>query len=283
MSVTSSASLPPESAGQGPTTEVGPARHIDYAELTDVIDLALWAGKLLLECGAPAARVEQTVELIGTSLGCDQLDILVSPNVIMATTTEGAQFRTKARRIAGLHVDLERLVAIGEVVGAVASGRCNRVMLRQRLAALEAVHHAYPRWLVAVAVGVACGAFSRLFGGDWVTFGIVVVAAAAGTALRQSLAVRHYTPLFNVLVTALTAATLAGVGSRLLPTATPEHALAASVLMLVPGVPLINAFDELVKGYVVIAVARGVQGLLISFVIALGLLLAMRMVGVVVL
>jgi uncharacterized membrane protein YjjP (DUF1212 family) len=272
---------PRGSVPEAPITLVGPERDIDFEELTDIIDLALWTGKLLLEHGAPGPRVEQTVTLIGTSLGCDQLDILVSPNVIMATTTEGRQFRTKARRIAGLHVNLDRIVSIGEIARDVANGECNRIALRKRLAALEAIPHDYPRWLVVVAVGIACAAFSRLFGGDWPTFGIVFVAASVGMAVRQILAIRHYAPLLNVLATAFTASMIVAVAVRLFPTATPEHALAASVLMLVPGVPLINAFDELVKGYSLIAVSRGVQGLLTSLAIALGLLLAMRLLGVI--
>ena len=265
----------------GPTSLVGPERVLDWEEMTDVIDLALWTGKLMLELGASAARVEQTVALIGTSLGCDELDILVSPNVIMATTTEGRQFRTKARRIGALHVDLARIVALGQLASEVATGQCRRLDLRARLTALDEPCPAYPRWFVALAVGVACAAFSRLFGGDWLSFAIVLPASGVAMAVRQQLGRHRLTPVLNVLATAFVATLIAAAGTRWLPTTTPQHALAASVLLLVPGVPLINAFEELVRGYTLLAVARGVQGLLVAFAIALGLLLAMNVVGVV--
>ncbi len=62
--------------------------------------------------------------------------------------------------------------------------------------------------------------------------------------------------------------------------AQPQLALAASVLLLVPGVHLINAAEDLIKGYLLVGISRGVLGLLISLGIALGLLLAMQLMGV---
>jgi uncharacterized membrane protein YjjP (DUF1212 family) len=51
-----------------------------------------------------------------------------------------------------------------------------------------------------------------------------------------------------------------------------EHAFATSVLFLIPGVPLINSFSDLIDGNLQNGIVRGLNGLIISFVIALGLL-----------
>jgi Uncharacterized conserved protein len=79
---------------------------LEREELRDVIDLSLWAGQLLLQHGAEAERVEETVHRLGTALGCDWLDVLVSPNAIIATTSSGPEFRTKVRRVVGMRVDM---------------------------------------------------------------------------------------------------------------------------------------------------------------------------------
>lgn len=258
---------------------LGPARVLDWAELTDVIDLCLWIGELMLEHGASAPRVEQTVERVGQALGVDHLDILVSPNVLMATTTEGKDFRTKARRIGELRVDLARLVAVSALAREVCAGRCDRASLRLRLGELEKRGPLYPRCLSALAAGSACAAFCKLFGGDWRAFSVVLAGATAGTLVRQRLAARKVPHVLNVVATAFVAGALAALGGRFLATQTPEHAMASVVLMLIPGVALMNAFEELVRGYTTMAVARGAQGVLVSFAIALGLLLAMRAVG----
>ncbi|MCA9915252.1 MAG: threonine/serine exporter family protein, partial [Anaerolineae bacterium] len=48
----------------------------------------------------------------------------------------------------------------------------------------------------------------------------------------------------------------------------------------VPGVPLVNAAEDLINGHIIPGVMRGVLGLLISLSIALGLSIAMRIMGV---
>ena len=60
----------------------------------------------------------------------------------------------------------------------------------------------------------------------------------------------------------------------------PPTCPAADVLLLVPGIPLINAAEDLIKGHMVTGIVRGLTGVLISLGIALGLLLAMRLMGV---
>jgi Uncharacterized conserved protein len=61
---------------------------------------------------------------------------------------------------------------------------------------------------------------------------------------------------------------------------TPQTALSAAVLLLVPGVPLINAAEDMIKGHMVVGLVRGATGVLVSLAIALGLLLAMTLAGV---
>ena len=269
----------PHPSGRG-GPPAGASHKLDWTELTDVIDLTLRTGEQLLTHGASAPAVERSVQCIGTALGCDALDILVSPNVIMATTTEGREFRTKARRVGALHVDLRRIAALDALTGDVIAGRCDHFELRCRLDAIDANAHGYPRMVVALCIGLACASFCRLFGGDWVAAGIVLVASSVGLLVRQWLAARHMALALNVLATSFVVSVLSALGSRLLPTQAPEHALGAAVLLLIPGVPLIHAFEELGRGYSLMAVARGVQGLVVSFAIALGLLLAMKVVGV---
>jgi uncharacterized membrane protein YjjP (DUF1212 family) len=54
---------------------------LEHDALRDVIDLTLWTGQMLLQHGAESARIEETVHRMGTGLGADWLDILVSPNM----------------------------------------------------------------------------------------------------------------------------------------------------------------------------------------------------------
>src|SRR5690606_40700086 len=73
--------------------------QLSYEALRDIIDLSLWAGQLLLQHGADTQMVEETIHRLGTALGCNWLDILVSPNALVITAHSGIEFRTKVRRV----------------------------------------------------------------------------------------------------------------------------------------------------------------------------------------
>lgn len=253
---------------------------LDRETLRDVIDLSLWAGQMLLHNGAESQRVEETVHRLGTGLGCDWLDILVSPNVIIATTSSGSEFRTKVRRVIGMTVNLGVVCAVNEISRQVEQGTMDRKAVRAELEWIDALERPYNRWLVAGMVGVSCGAFSQLFGGDAPIFFATWVAATIAMIIRQELTQRQFNTYLTVIVTAF----IAGLSASL-PTVfgwleSADTTLAASVLLLVPGVPLINAVEDIIKGHSVTGITRALMGTLISLAIALGLLLAISLTGV---
>lgn len=248
--------------------------------LRDVIDLALWAGQLLLHNGAESQRVEETVHRLGTGLGCNWMDILVSPNVLIVTTTSGDEFRTKVRRVVGMTVNMGVLTAVNDLSRHVELGIKDRVAVRAELERIDGIRSEYNRWVVVLMVGLACAGFSRLFAGDWPNFFATWLAASSATLVHQELSYRHFNHYLIIMMTAFSAGTLAGLAQKIGLIEDASTALAASALLLVPGVPLINAAEDLLKGHNVTGVTRALIGGLISMTIALGLLLAITLLGI---
>lgn len=257
-----------------------PKPPLEREALRDVIDLSLWAGQMLLQHGAESARIEEMVHRLGTGLGADWMDILVSPNAIVATTVSGEEFRTKIRRVVSIGVNMQVIDEVNSLSRRVWSGELDRHGLRAELIRIDRLPKQYNRWVVVGMVGLACASFSRLLGADWAVFAMTFVAAAVAMWVRQELARRHFNTLMIVVGTAFTAGLIASTGSLLQIGTQPQIALAASVLQLVPGVVLINAADDLIKGHLLIGITRGISGILISMGIALGLLLAITLTGV---
>lgn len=253
---------------------------LEREALRDVIDLSLWAGQMLLQHGAESARIEETVHRMGTGLGADWLDILVSPNIIAATTVSGEEFRTKLRRVVAIGVNMDVIAEVNELSRQVTAGKLDRFQTRAELERIDALPRQYNRWLVVVMVGLACGAFSRLFGGDWPVFFVTTFASSAAMWTRQELNRQYFNSLLVVTGTAFVAGVIASTATLLNLSDKPQIALSAAVLLLVPGAALINAADDLLRGHLVIGITRGMTGLLIALGIALGLLLAMRLTGV---
>jgi uncharacterized membrane protein YjjP (DUF1212 family) len=253
---------------------------MEREELRDVISLSLWAGQMLLQSGADSQRVEETVHRIGTHLGCDWMDVVVLYDSIIATTLNNREFRTKVRRAPGRAVNLEKIAQINALKYQIMEGRLDRTGLRSELRRVDALATNYNRWVVVLFVGLACAAFARLFGGDYIITGITFVASALGMYVRQTLARQHFNPIIITVVTAFATSLFASVGVLLEIGNAPITALSASVLLLVPGVQLINATEDLMNGQVMNGIARGIFGLVLSLGIALGIAMTLWLVGI---
>lgn len=253
---------------------------LDRETLRDVIDLALWAGQLLMQHGAETERVEETVHLLGTSLGAQWLDILVSPNAIIVTTISGEEFRTKVRRVVNLGVNMTILAEVSDISYRIKRGDLDRHSVRAELEHISRIQSNYNRWIVVGMVGLACAAFSRIFGGDWPVFAITLVASSTAMFVRQELNRHYFNPVLVAVVTSFVAGLIACSAIVFDLSPEPQIALASAVLLLVPGVHLINGAEDMIKGHMVTGIVRGVTGAVISLCIALGLLLAMQLMGV---
>jgi uncharacterized membrane protein YjjP (DUF1212 family) len=248
-------------------------------ELREAMELTLWAAQLLAQSGAESSVVERVVHRLGTGMGCDWLDVFLSPNAVTISISSGGEFRTRTRRIVAAPVNLTLLAEIAAL-----SRRSKRTMLtraevRSELSRISHEREAYNRWLIVFMIGLSCAAFSQLFGGDGAAFVITWVAASVAMAVRQQLASMHFNTILITIVTAFIAGAVASLMALTGVSATPRAALASSVLLLVPGVALINGAEDMFKGYIVTGLARAVQGGLISLAIAIGLLTAVSLLG----
>lgn len=249
-------------------------------ELTEVVDLSLWAGELLLQHHSECHRIEETVKRIGMSLGSDRMDVFVSNIAIQITTASGDDFRTRIRRVVDRGVNMTVLSAINRLSRRIEAGELNHTQTRAELERISTLPHHYNRWFVAVMVGLACAAFSRLFGGDWAVFLVTFVSSTVAMIVRQELARRSFNFLLVTMITSFVATLLASGGFWLHMSEAPELALTACVLFLVPGVPLINAIGDLSRGHTVVGIARGITGMIVLMALALGMILAIKATGV---
>ena len=135
------------------------------------------------------------------------------------------------------------------------------------------------RWLVLILVSCANASFCALFKGDIFAIGFVFLATLAGFFIRQEMIKKHINHLIVFSTSAFVASLLAGLGYVFHWGATPEIALASSVLFLIPGVPLINSILDIIEGHVLTGIARLVNASSLIVCIALGLFASMLILG----
>ena len=244
----------------------------------DGVELALWMGQLLMDNGAETERVDHAVRSCAAQLGGELDGVVVTYNALLVTRRAEERTQTRVRKVQPKAVNMTLIAHLHQLSQRIARGD---VGPEQAAAALERVEKAsrhYSPTLTAVATGVACAAFSRLFQGDWEAFAITLVATTSAMWVRH-----HYGKLRpNRLVFAALSACVAGAITGLLHThlklsQTPGAAFVACGLMLVPGVPAINAVQDLIKGRLDVGIARAVEAALVVLAATLGLLLGLSL------
>lgn len=252
---------------------------LDAAQVEEVAHLSLIVGRLLLLNGADTEEVEAAVARFAAAFGCEA-HLMVSYEALLLTIVAGDHFRTKiSSRVPAMNVGLTAVVAVNRLVDDAEAGRRG---LAEARAALDAVEHRppeYARWLVMVALGLTAASLSRLFGGDWPTFAATWLAGAALTWLRQELAQRHFDPVVVPFAAACLGGVIGGGAVALGVSGTPSLCLVAPGMVLMPGVPLINGVQDMIRNHMTLGISRLGFASLVTIAIAFGLFAATVVTG----
>jgi uncharacterized membrane protein YjjP (DUF1212 family) len=115
---------------------------------------------------------------------------------------------------------------------------------------------------------------------DWAAFIPVLAGGCIGQWVRQLLQRHHVNVFVATGFIAFLASGLGGLGSRLAGSTTLVLAMVASVLLLVPGVPAIDAQYDVMEGHPTLGTARGVVISITVIFMATGVLIAGSLLGI---
>ena len=238
----------------------------------------------LLGAGGQTTRVDRTACRIARAYGFE-VELAIFPKHLMLSVikpAEGgipAERRTAVSSIVSGAPNFQRVAALNALSWSIADENLNLAEARQRFNAICAVPTLNPvllRFLVSCANAAFCG----LFNGDLAAMGLVFCATFLGFYLRQKLLHWGLDVKVTFFICAFAASLLASLGVLLHLGNTPQTAIAASVLFLIPGIPLINAMLDILDGHVLMGVSRLIQASTLIICIALGLATTMLLMGV---
>jgi uncharacterized membrane protein YjjP (DUF1212 family) len=247
--------------------------------IEDVAHQTLHVGRLLLGSGADTAEVQESMVRFAAAFGCET-HLVVTYEALLLTIVSGEQFRTKiSYRVPAMNVNMAAVAAVSNVLGEVEAGHWRLSEAQKELDDVEDRSPVYGRWLIVFALGLTAASLARLFGGDWPTFWVSWLAGSLGMWLRQVLGRRGFNPFFIPFAAAFLSGVIGGAAVLLGVSATPALCLVAPGMIIVPGVPLVNALQDMIKNHITVGVARLGLGSLITLAITFGLFAAMSLTG----
>ena len=178
------------------------------------------------------------------------------------------------RKVGHIGVNIRVDQAVRHLASQVTKGEMTVEQTRAELERLPSETPRHSALVMSVAVGLACAAFGRLLKADWLATVPVFLGAAIAQFVRRDLAGRHVNVFIGAAVVAFIGSVLGGFGARLAGSQTVATAMIAAILLLVPGVPLLNAQNDILGGRPTLGSARIVWVAVILIFATVGLWIA---------
>ncbi|EGQ7692502.1 threonine/serine exporter ThrE family protein [Vibrio vulnificus] len=240
--------------------------------------LVAQAGQMLLAHGAESTLVGDIMRRIGIASGVSEVEVALSANALVVTTVMDGHCITTTRSCVDRGINMKAVTEIQRICIMMEKGMLDPMMAQRKLNNISPER--YNRWLVVFMIGISCASFARLAGGDWAVFAMTFLASACGMIVRQEIGHRHFNPLLNFAVTAFVTTLISAQAVILEIGNLPTVVMASSVLMLVPGFPLINSVADMLKGHINMGIARFVMASLLTLATSLGIVAAMSVTGI---
>ena len=252
-----------------------------FAEIGQKAELILTVGQLLMENGADTPQIvrdmKRTAAYMGIDVGKFHLHIMYT--TLMLNISDEHHSHTSFRKCPKHAVNMRIVSAVSKLTWRAMKEHYTLDEFKSELAAVSK-RPRYPHWLTVLAAGSGCGAFCTLFGCDFNAAIYTAISAIIGKIVQMQCAERFgFNPYVSMTFGAFSA-TIAAYFTHLLPTATPWHPLIAAALFMVPGVPMINAFNDILNTYLVSGAARILHTLVIIGAMTFGIVFAVGMADV---
>lgn len=226
-------------------------------------------GRALHSYGIPAHRLEDALGNAADRLGI-RGEFFSGPTSLISSFGPAGQQHTALSRVQPGSLQLDKLVELDEVVEALYRGDIPVEEADRRLHEIDGAPLRYGSVVTILAFGLISGTAARFFGGGWAEMG-VSLGLGLGTGVLAILGGK-FASMGRVFefVAALLATFVAMATSILIfPVSTGEIVL-ASMIILLPGLTLTLALNELATGHLVSGTARFTGAVMTFLKIGLG-------------
>ena len=249
-----------------------------FAEIGQKAELILTVGQLLMENGADTSQIVRDMKRVAAYMGIDaeKFHLHIMFTTLMLNISDEHHSHTSFRKCPKHAVNMRIISAVSKLTWRAMKEHYTLDEFKGELAAV-ANRPRYPQWLTILAAGSGCGSFCTLFGCDFNAAIYTAISAIIGKIVQMQCAERFgFNPYVSMMIAAFSALSVADL-MHFLPTATPWHPMIAASLFLVPGIPIINAFSDMLNTYLISGVARILHTLIIVGATSFGIVFAIGM------
>ncbi|MCA0969282.1 threonine/serine exporter family protein [Halobacillus litoralis] len=242
------------------------------AGTTEVIELCLLIGRVMLQNGAETYRVEDTMTRIAASFGSGEAQSFVTPTGIVFSL--GQSEPSKLVRVSDRTTNLHKVAKANNISRSITSGSLSIREAHRELTDLDKAGTYYTIPAQIASASLASGCFAIMFQGSWFDFGPACVAGGFGfialLAFHRFFEIKFFAEFLASLIIGVLAFSflLMGIGNE------ADKIIIGSVMPLVPGLLITNAVRDLMAGHLVSGLSKGAEAFLTAFAIGGGVAIA---------
>lgn len=237
----------------------------------ELLNMACYAGKLLIESGAEIYRVEETMVRLCTSFPeVEEAHSFATPTGIMFSITVNKTISTKILRVRSRGVDLNCIDKINHLSRDAATQKFSIAQLNARLVQI-ANEDRYRFSIILFFGALSAGGFAIFFKGSILDAGCSFLIGLVIKTLSWLMEKRSMHTFFVNAIAGGVAAVFAIVLYRLAPAINLDILIVSSIMLLVPGLAITNAIRDTVAGDYLSGVARATEAFLVAVAIAVGI------------
>lgn len=233
---------------------------------------------MLIRNGANSGRTRRNIERIASAYNFS-VQPFFSHSAVVLTVREdlSGKKKTLVKNIGRYHVNYSVISEISIYSWKILRERPTIEEIERKLQEISA-EKIYPEWFKTLMIAMATGALSQMFDGGRMDFLMAFLAATFGFLGRKFLIERRYNTYICWLFGAFVSTSVVNI-FRKFGIEESQGAITACVLWLIPGVPLINGFLDILEDHVVAGWAKFSMGIMLIFMIAVGFYLSLYLFG----
>jgi uncharacterized membrane protein YjjP (DUF1212 family) len=241
-----------------------------------VIALAADAGRVVLESGGETYRAEETMGDLCRGFGAGDPECYATPTGVMLSARDlrGSE-KTAVRRVKTRGINLERVTRTETLRRGTALGRMEFEAVRRELESIES-SRPYPLFAQVLSSGASAALFALLFGGR---LDDAAVAFCVGALLRFCLAFLarlRVADFFSNVIGGVFVASLSLAAVRFGLASNLDKTIIGALMLLVPGIPIVNAIRDTIAGDLVAGLARGADAGITAAAVSIGTGIAIK-------
>lgn len=228
-------------------------------------------GASLLASGATCIRLDKNVSRIAKAYGMEA-EMTVMPRHIHLTMIDerNGEIQTSITTVPNTCISFAINTELSRLSWAIAD---------EKISFLEAVdryntiinNDRQNRWLVLLLVVMANASFCCLFGGDIIAMTVVGLATLAGYYTKTYLLGHKVDARLVFIICSFISSVIGATDMLFSLGSTPDIALGTSVLYLVPGIPYLNSFSDMLYRRYLSAFARFFDAVVLTICLSMGL------------